>query len=109
MTYLDPEESGRDEGAVLMNWFMLLWGAAALAHGAALAANLRGYADMWLRWLTGGLDRQPVQHFNADARQWRSGRAGLALNVSMLRAVGGVLAVAGAVGLVQGFGLFSGI
>jgi hypothetical protein len=92
---------------VLVNWFMLLWGGAALAHGAALAANLRGYADMWLRWLTGGLDRRPVQHFDANAHQWRGGRAGLVPDVRMLRAIGGVLAVVGAVALVLGFGLFS--
>lgn len=90
-----------------MNWFMPLWGGAALAHGDALATNLLGYADMWLRWLTGGLDRQPVQHFDANAHQWRSGRAGLVPDVRMLRAIGGVLAVVGAVALAQGVGLFS--
>lgn len=90
-----------------MGWFLLLWGGAALAHGAALAVNLRGYADTWMRWLTGGLDRQQIQHFDATARQWRSGRAGLVPNVPMLRAVGGILAVAGVVALLQGIGLFS--
>lgn len=92
---------------MLVNWFMLLWGAVALAHGGALAANLRGYADKWMRLLTGGLGQQPLQHFNAAARQWRSGRAGLVLDVGLLRAIGGVLAVAGVVGLLQGFGVFS--
>ena len=91
-----------------MNWFLLPWGVAALAHGAALATNLRGYADMWLRWLTGGsLNGQGVQHFNAGARQWRGGRAGLVPDVRMLRTVGGFLAVAGAAVLIQGLGVFS--
>lgn len=90
-----------------MNWFMLLWGAGALAHGAALATNLRGYADAWTRWLTGGVNRQPVQHFNATARLWRSGRAGLVPDVRMLRAVGAILAVAGAGVLIQGLGWLS--
>ncbi|NUR58667.1 MAG: hypothetical protein HOV87_08250 [Catenulispora sp.] len=101
-----------------MNWFKLLWGGVALVHGATLAANLRGYADMWARWLTGGpdlpsatggLDRQPVQHFNAAARQWRTGRAGLAVPdvVPMLRAAGGLLAFIGAVSLVEALGGFS--
>lgn len=86
-----------------MNWFLLLWGAAALAHGAALATNLRGYADMCLRWLTGdSLNRQRVQHFNAAARQWRGGRAGLVPGGRTLRVVGGVLAAAGAAVLIQG-------
>ncbi|GAA1972284.1 hypothetical protein GCM10009838_34780 [Catenulispora subtropica] len=95
------------KGVVFVNWFMLLWGAAALAHGAALAANLRGYADKCMRLLTGGLDRQPVQHFNAAQRQWRRGRAGAVPDVGMLRAVGGVLAVGGAAVLLQGLGAFS--
>ncbi|NUP51921.1 MAG: hypothetical protein HOW97_32070 [Catenulispora sp.] len=89
-----------------MDWFMLLWGAGALAHGAALAVNLRGYADLWMRLATGGLSREPVQHFNAAAGQWRRGRAGLVLDVRMLRGIGGVLAVAGVASLFQGFGLF---